>query len=51
MDVMDTCIDVDNLEYLANQDLEAWRLPIGSKVVPLYGSYLESYKVIPKRNY
>ncbi|OLP97839.1 E3 ubiquitin-protein ligase HERC2 [Symbiodinium microadriaticum] len=28
MDVMDTCIDVDNLEYLANQDLEAWTLHI-----------------------
>ena len=26
-------------------------IPIGSKVVPFYGSYLESYKVIPKRNY
>ena len=24
---------------------------LGSKVVPFYGSYLESYKVIPKRNY
>ena len=26
-------------------------LPGGSKVVPFWGSYLESYKVIPKRNY
>ena len=26
-------------------------IPIGSRVVPFYGSYLESYKVIPKRNY
>ena len=26
-------------------------LPIGSIVVPFEGSYLESYKVIPKRNY
>ena len=26
-------------------------LPIGSLVVPFYGSYLESYKAIPKRNY
>ena len=25
--------------------------PIGSIVVPFWGSYLESYKVIPKRNY
>ena len=27
------------------------RIPIGSKVVPFCGSYLGSYKVIPKRNY
>ena len=26
-------------------------LPIGSLVVPFCGLYLESYKVIPKRNY
>ena len=26
-------------------------LPIGSKVVPLWGSYLEPYKAIPNRNY
>ena len=26
-------------------------LPIGSIVVPFGGSYLESYKVLPKRNY
>ena len=26
-------------------------LPIGPKVVPFGGSYLEFYKVIPKRNY
>ena len=26
-------------------------LPRGSIVVPFWGSYLESYKVIPKRNY
>ena len=26
-------------------------LPIGPEVVPFYGLYLESYKVIPKRNY
>ena len=26
-------------------------LPIGPKVVPSWGSYLEFYKVIPKRNY
>ena len=27
-------------------------LPIGSLVVPFYGSYLEAdYKVVPKRNY
>ena len=26
-------------------------LPIGPIVVPFRGSYLESYKVIPKRNY
>ena len=25
------------------------RLPIGPKVVPFWGSYLESYKVIPKK--
>ena len=27
------------------------RLPIGPKVVPFWGSYLEFYMVIPKRNY
>ena len=26
-------------------------LPIGLIVVPFWGSYVESYKVIPKRNY
>ena len=26
-------------------------IPIGSILVPFWGSYLESYKVIPKRNY
>ena len=26
-------------------------LPKGPKVVPFWGSYLESYKVLPKRNY
>ena len=26
-------------------------LPRGSKVVPFWGSYVESYKVIPKGNY
>ena len=26
-------------------------LPIGPIVVPCWGSYLESYKIIPKRNY
>ena len=26
-------------------------LPLGAIVVPFCGSYLESYKVIPKRNY
>ena len=26
-------------------------LPIGPKVVPFWGSYLEPYKVIPKRSY
>ena len=26
-------------------------LPMGPKVVPFYGLYLESYNVIPKRNY
>ena len=26
-------------------------LPIGPKVVPFGGSYIEFYKVIPKRNY
>ena len=26
-------------------------LPIGPIVVPFWGSYLDSYKVIPKRNY
>ena len=26
-------------------------LPIGPKAVPFWGSYLEFYKVIPKRNY
>ena len=33
----------------------AWQcflgLPIGPMVVPFWGSYLEFYKVIPKRNY
>ena len=28
-----------------------WALPIGPMVVPFGGSYLEFYKVIPKRNY
>ena len=27
------------------------QLPIGPKVVPFGGSYLEFYKVLPKRNY
>ena len=27
------------------------KLPIGPIVVPFWGSYLESYKVIPRRNY
>ena len=27
-----------------------YALPIGSKVVPFWGSYIESKKVIPKRN-
>ena len=31
--------------------LGVWGVPIGSIVVPFCGSYLESYKVIPKRNY
>ena len=26
-------------------------LPRGPEVVPFWGSYIESYKVIPKRNY
>ena len=26
-------------------------VPIGSSVVPFYGPYLESYKVLPKLNY
>ena len=26
-------------------------IPRGSKVVPFWGSYIESYKVIPTRNY
>ena len=26
-------------------------IPIGPKVVPFGGSYLEFYKVVPKRNY
>ena len=26
-------------------------VPIGPKVVPFWGSYLEFYKVIPKRDY
>ena len=33
------------------QPLQALTLPIGPKVVPFWGSYLEFYKVIPKRNY
>ena len=33
--------------------IEGWEvwLPIGPKVVPFGGSYIEFYKVIPKRNY
>ena len=27
------------------------RVPQGSIVVPFWGSYIESYKVVPKRNY
>ena len=26
-------------------------IPFGPKVVPCYGLYVESYKVVPKRNY
>ena len=33
------------------EGLLAEYLPIGPKVVPFWGSYLEFYKVIPKRNY
>ena len=29
----------------------ALNIPKGPKVVPFWGSYLEFYKVIPKRNY
>ena len=28
-----------------------YNIPIGPIVVPFWGSYLEFYKVIPKRNY
>ena len=28
-----------------------WPVPIGPIVVPFWGSYLESYKVITRRNY
>ena len=31
--------------------LRGIRLPIGPKVVPFWGSYLEFYTVLPKRNY
>ena len=31
--------------------LKSRLLTIGPKVVPFWGSYLEFYKVIPKRNY
>ena len=33
------------------QGLGFKKVPVGSIVVPFGGSYLESYKVIPKRNY
>ena len=39
------------LHALAAHVLVSVGLPIGSLVVPFYGSYLETYKVIPKRNY
>ena len=35
---------------MSTPGLEPCALPIGSKVVPFCGIYLESYKVIPKRN-
>ena len=31
--------------------VHVWGLPIVSMVVPFCGSYLGSYKVVPKRNY
>ena len=39
--------EASNLECFSHVS----NLPIGSIVVPLGGSYLGSYKVIPKRNY
>ena len=37
--------------YLQSPNPEFQRLPTGSIVVPFGGSYAESYKVFPKRNY
>ena len=35
----------------AQSRLDTCKVPIGPIVVPFWGSYVESYKVIPKRNY
>ena len=40
------------LRAAVDDQAEAYKtLPIGSELVPFCGLYLESYKVIPKRNY
>ena len=38
-------------EKASTREFEQVLIPIGSIVVPFGGSYLESCKVIPKRNY
>ena len=50
------CLILGLCEPRANHCLPCLRfvdivLPRGSKVVPFWGSYIDSYKVIPKTNY
>ena len=47
----DMCFRRDSLKHYTGRQFLAQALPIGPKVVPFWGSYVESYKVIPKRNY
>ena len=51
MGLRDQEADVGPCEALPKEEESLVSLPIGSIVVPLWGSYSESYEVIPKRNY